>query len=63
MDIAALSTSMAQSQLATNIGFAVFNLAKDSMEQNSAQLVEMMDTSAMARSVNPSLGGNIDISI
>jgi hypothetical protein len=61
MDIAALSTSVAQSNIATQIGFAVFNLAKDSAEQNSAQLVQMMDTASMARSVNPNVGGNIDI--
>jgi hypothetical protein len=63
MDIAALSTSMAQSNIATQVGFAVLNLAKDSAEQNSAQLIEMLDTASMERSVNPNVGGNIDIQI
>lgn len=63
MDIAALSTAMAQQQVATQVGISVFNMAKESATQAGEQIVNMMNSVAMANSVNPNLGGNIDIKL
>lgn len=64
MDIAALSTALASNQLSTAVNLAATKLTMDSIEQNAAQLVEMMvdsTTSQMELSVNPSIGSHIDI--
>ncbi len=63
MDIAALSTAMAQSKVITDVRFAVLNLAKDTMQQTSNELINMIKTSDIERSVNPHIGGNIDIKV
>lgn len=64
MDIAALSMSMAKQQLGTAVSMAVTKMTMDSVEQNAAQLTEMIqDTSVqqMELSVNPNVGSQIDI--
>lgn len=58
MDITALSTSLSQSDLALKVGVAVTKLAMDSSKGSSQQLVSKME-----RSVNPNLGGSIDIRV
>lgn len=65
MDIAALSTMMAQSSLATQVGTSVLNLSKDVMQQQGQGLQKLMASSsvAMERSINPSVGGSIDIKL
>ncbi len=63
MDIAGLSMAMAQNDLGTKIGVAVLDKAMDTAEVQGAQLVQMIDGAAMQHSVQPHLGGNIDISI
>ncbi|MDE6910087.1 MAG: YjfB family protein [Lachnospiraceae bacterium] len=63
MDIPALSMSMAQSNLLTDVGTAVLAKAMDQAEVVSANLTEMLDSAAMELSVNPDIGGNIDISL
>ena len=63
MDIAALSMAMAQDRLGTQIGVAVLDKSMDTAESTGAQLVQMIDSAAMQRSVNPHIGGNIDISV
>lgn len=63
MDIAALSTAIAQQEVATQVGISVFKMAKDSATQAGEQIVNMMNSVAMANSVNPNLGGNIDIKL
>lgn len=63
MDIAALSTAMAQNDIGTKIGIAVLDKAMDTAETTGAQLVQMIDGAAMQRSVTPHIGGNIDISV
>ncbi|SDW85340.1 YjfB family protein [Paenibacillus sp. CF384] len=57
MDIAALSTSLAQINVSQAVGISVLNLANDQAKSQSQQLVQMME-----RSVQPHLGGNLDIS-
>lgn len=63
MDIAALSTAMAQEELGTKIGIAVLDKSMETAESAGAQIVQMIDSAAMQRSVAPHLGGNIDISV
>ncbi|MBP3886666.1 MAG: YjfB family protein [Cellulosilyticum sp.] len=59
MDIAALSTALAQQDLGTAVGVAVAKLTMDTAEQNGANLAESLKQ--MELSVNPNLGSNIDI--
>ncbi len=58
MDIAALSISMKQSQLAQNVSLALIKKVLNTSAMNSQQLIKMMELNA-----NPDLGGNIDIKI
>ena len=63
MDIAALSMNMAQANVMTQVSTAVLAMGLDAIEQTGAGVVEMLteSTQAMEQSVNPHLGGNIDI--
>lgn len=63
MDIAGLSMAMAQNNIGTKIGVAVLGKAMDTAEVQGAQMVQMIDSAAIQRSVQPHLGGNIDISV
>ncbi len=63
MDIPALSMSMAQSNLLTDVGTAVLAKTMDQAEAVSASLTDMLDAAAMELSVTPAVGGNIDISV
>ncbi|MBO5324776.1 MAG: YjfB family protein [Lachnospiraceae bacterium] len=63
MDIAGLSMAMAQNNIGTKVGIAVLDKAMNTAEAQGAQLVQMIDGAAMQRSVQPHLGGNIDISV
>ena len=61
MDIAALSMSMASNDLQTKVGTAVLSKAMNTQEVQGQQIVSMIDSAAMERSVTPQLGGNIDM--
>ena len=63
MDIPALSMSMAQSKLLTDVGTAMLAKTMDQADTVATTLTSMLDSSAMELSVNPDIGGNIDISI
>ncbi|MCR4588654.1 MAG: YjfB family protein [Lachnospiraceae bacterium] len=63
MDIAALSMSLAQANLQTSVGFAMMGKTLDVQEDMGASLTQMVDAAAMERSVNPSVGSTLDISI
>ncbi|MFD0698132.1 YjfB family protein [Paenibacillus sp. GCM10027628] len=56
MDIPALSMSLAQNNLGQAVGLSVLKMAKDQSTQQGQELVQMME-----RSVQPNLGGNLDI--
>lgn len=58
MDITALSTGLSQSNLMTQVSASVLKLSMDTAEQSMENMVKLMETS-----VNPNLGGTIDISI
>ncbi|MBQ8822884.1 MAG: YjfB family protein [Lachnospiraceae bacterium] len=63
MDIAALSTNLANMNLMSKVGTAVLDKALNTNEVLGAGLVEMIDAAAMERSVNPGVGENIDVRV
>ena len=63
MDIAGLSSALANVQLQTQVGTAVLSKAMDTNEALGAGLVEMIDSAAMENSVTPWVGGNFDMKI
>lgn len=63
MDIAALSMAMSQAKIGNDFGTAMLSKTLDSMKVEGSEIANMIDTAAMERSVYPSIGGNIDISI
>jgi len=58
MDIAALSTAMSQSSLSQAVNIRVLKMSNDQSMQNGLALIKMME-----QSVQPNLGGMIDIRI
>ncbi|UKS30927.1 YjfB family protein [Paenibacillus sp. HWE-109] len=58
MDIPALSMSLAQNNLGQAVGLSVLKMAKDQSTEQAQQMIQMM-----TRSVQPNLGGNLDISV
>lgn len=63
MDIPALSMALANVKTANEVGMAVLSKAMDQNEIQGAGLVQMIDTAAMERSVNPAVGANFDMSV
>ena len=63
VDIAALSMSMANTETLSKVGTAVLDKTLETNEQLGEGLVQMLDASAMERSVNPAVGGNYDLSV
>lgn len=63
MDIAGLSTAMAVNSIQSRVGIAVLDKTMDTNEALGAGLVQMIDSAAMERSVNPAVGGNFDMRI
>ena len=63
MDIAGLSTTLAQVNLTNNIGVAVLSNQLDMNEQLGQSLVSMMDRSMMEQSVAPHIGSHFDMSV
>ncbi|MCR5279544.1 MAG: YjfB family protein [Lachnospiraceae bacterium] len=63
MDIAGVSMALAQINTKTDVGTALLSKAMDNNESMAAGLIDMIDRSAMERSVNPAIGGNIDYSV
>lgn len=65
MDIAALSMGLSQMKVAQEASVSVLKMAMDSMKGQSFDLTQMLEvnTKMLEQSVNPYIGGNIDISI
>ncbi|MCQ2506411.1 MAG: YjfB family protein [Lachnospiraceae bacterium] len=66
MDIPSMSVAQSAAKLQGDLGVAVLKKSLDTVESSGKSLIEMMQKSmknqqAMERSVNPNLGGNIDI--
>lgn len=63
MDIAGVSTALANISTQSKVSTAVLGKAMETNEELGAGLVQMIDSAAMERSVNPNVGANIDMSI
>jgi hypothetical protein len=63
MDIASLSTAVSNANTQSAYSVAMLSKSLDQASSTGSQIVGMMDAAAMERSVNPYIGGNIDISV
>lgn len=61
MDIAGLSMNMAMMDVQSQVGIKMLSKAIDMGDELGAGVVQMVDAAAMERSVNPAVGGSIDI--
>ena len=57
MDIAALSTAMSMADVQTQFGMAMLDKSLENMETMGEGMLKILETS-----VNPHIGGNIDVS-
>lgn len=63
MDIAKLSMSMSSIQTNSAFGVAMLSKSLDAASNTGDQIVNMIDSAAMERSVNPAVGSNFDMYI
>ncbi|MBQ7425357.1 MAG: YjfB family protein [Lachnospiraceae bacterium] len=65
MDIPALSMALSQNRLLNDVDVAMLSKSLDTMQENGDVLVAAMDSmpAASELSVNPNIGGNIDLRI
>ena len=65
MDIAALSIGLIQMKVAQQASISVMKMAMDSVKGQAVDMAKMLqaNTKMMEQSVNPHIGGNIDISL
>lgn len=63
MDIAAVSMALADVSLTTQVSTAMLDKVMNSNEELAGGLMQMIDSAAMERSVNPHVGSNFDIRI
>jgi len=63
MDIAGLSMSLASAKTQTAWGIAMMDNTLDLSKQTGDAMVEMISAADMERSVNPHVGGNVDLFI
>lgn len=61
MDIAGVSTALSNISLQSQVGTAVLSKAMDTNEALAQGLMELIDSAAMERSVNPAVGSNFDM--
>ena len=61
MDIASVSMALAQINTQNDVGTAVLSKALDMQAVEGKQVVNMIDKASMERSVNPAVGGNVDV--
>ena len=60
--IPAMSVMMSQAKVSNQVSTAMLSKTLDVSEQGGQALIQMM-RSSMERSVNPSVGGNFDLSV
>ena len=63
MDIAKVSMTMSASQTQSAYAVAMLSKSLDMVENTGSQIVQMIDSAAMERSVNPGIGANFDMYI
>lgn len=63
MDIASVSSALANVNLQQQVSTAMLSKTLDLGESLSAGMVQMIDAAAMELSVNPNVGSNFDVRI
>ncbi len=65
MDIAALSMGLSQMKLQSEVSTSVLKMAMDGGTDGMDKLMKSMEVSqkAMEQSVNPNIGGNLDVKL
>jgi len=63
MDIAKLSMNIAQTNLMNGVGTAMLAKSLDMAQTLGGTMTDLLDSAALEHSVNPDIGGNIDIRI
>lgn len=63
MNIAGLSINMSMINTKSQVGTAVLSKVMDTNEAMGQNMVAMLDAAAMERSVNPAVGGNVDLRV
>ncbi len=63
MDVAGLSSALANVSTQSQVSTAVLAKAMDTSESLGAGMIEMIDAAAMENSVMPWIGGNFDARI
>lgn len=63
MDITALSTALSSVNTMNDFSVAMLSKTLDTTRDIEEGLISMIDATAMEQSVNPNIGGNIDISV
>lgn len=61
MNIASISMAMAQTNSLSQVGVAVLGNAMEANEIAGQGIVNMIDSAALERSVNPAVGSNFDM--
>jgi hypothetical protein len=64
MDIAALSMGMSQTNLQQNASIQIMKMAMDTVKQQGEMATQLLSPSTnMSQSLQPHLGGNLDIRV
>ena len=63
MGLVNMAVNFKQAMNMNDISVAVLAKALDTGRDMGQEMVEMLDSAAMERSVNPAVGGNIDVSV
>lgn len=61
MNIGKVSTAMNTVSIKGDIGVAVLNKNMEAMEKAGEGMIKIMESSNLERSINPHIGGNIDV--
>lgn len=63
MNIGKVSSTMNAISIKSDIGLAVLNKNMEAMEKAGDGMIKIMESAELERSVNPHIGGNIDMLI
>ena len=58
-----LTVTLSDSAIKNKIGMAVLAKSMDVEKQAGAAMIDMLEKSVMEKSINPDVGGNIDVSL
>ncbi len=58
--VANIATMMSQGKVLTEVGYAVMGMQMDDMKMESAEVAQLVSS---APSIDPNVGGNLDISV